>query len=52
MSLVHLLLTNYEEVRAHMMVLVLLLPAALRGLERRLDPGGRAGLLAASKSAP
>lgn len=39
LSLVHFLLTNYEEVRAHMMVLVLLLPASLKGLYRLIEPG-------------
>ncbi|MFT7774333.1 hypothetical protein [Roseateles sp.] len=37
MSLIHLLLTNYEEVRAHMMVLVLALPAALVTVQRLLS---------------
>lgn len=35
LGLVHLFLTNFEEVRAHMMVLVLLLPASL-AMARRL----------------
>lgn len=36
LDLVHLLLTNFEEVRAHMMVLVLLLPASLVTAKRLL----------------
>ncbi len=36
MLLIYVLLTNFEEVRTHMMVLVLLLPAALMTLERLL----------------
>jgi hypothetical protein len=37
LSAVFLLLTNYEEVRAHMVVLVLLLPSALWTLQRWLE---------------
>ncbi|NCT82161.1 MAG: hypothetical protein GXC94_03395 [Comamonadaceae bacterium] len=37
MSLIHVALTNYEEVRAHMMVLVLTMPAALVAARRLLE---------------
>ena len=37
LGLIHLLLTNFEEVRAHMMILVLLLPAALLTAGRLLE---------------
>ena len=37
MTVIHVLLTNYEEVRAHMMVLVLVMPAALLSARAMLE---------------
>jgi hypothetical protein len=38
LSMVHLLLTNYEEVRAHLMVLILVAPAALMSVRSLIEP--------------
>jgi hypothetical protein len=38
MSVIHLLLTNYEETRAHMMVVILVMPAALMTVRELLEP--------------
>jgi hypothetical protein len=47
LSAVHLALTNYEEIRAHIVVLVLFMPAALMTLRRLLEPPERVDIAAA-----
>lgn len=50
LSVVYFSLTRYEEVRAHMIVLVLLMPAALISLKRLLDSESRNVGVAASQN--
>lgn len=52
LSVVYFSFSLYEEVRAHMVVLVLLLPPALISLERLLREDGSGGRVAARRAVP